>query len=126
MDTEIIITSIVWSGKNIINPNSLTKSKIVIDAIIIRNVRTNGIFLVNDLINCDASRLYFESKRREPSIKLFLLMLFILAVSPPFLIVVKDSLPEYINNIITIFYFFKWRYLKKILLWIIDLLIIKK
>ena len=39
----------------------------VIDAIIIRIVITHGIFLVNDLINCDASELYCVSKRRESS-----------------------------------------------------------
>ena len=105
IDTEIIIASIVWSGKNIKNPNSLTKSKIVIDVIIIRIVRTNGIFLVNDLINCDASWLYFESKIRESSMELSSLIPFILVSQ--FVIVVKYSLPEYINNIITIFYFFR-------------------
>src|SRR5215203_286385 len=78
MDTAIIIASIVSSDKILVNPKSITKSKIVIAAIRIKIITTNGIFFVNDLINCDASELYCVSTIGEST--------FILSSNLPFLV----------------------------------------
>ena len=67
-DTAIIIASIVLSKTLVKNPNSLTKSKIVIAIIRVRIITTNGIYFVNDLINCDASELYCVSEIGESAV----------------------------------------------------------
>jgi hypothetical protein len=56
-DITIIIESIVWSDKILVNPKSISKSKIVIEAIRMRISITNEIFFVKDLVNRDASEL---------------------------------------------------------------------
>jgi hypothetical protein len=85
-DTAIIIASIVSSDKILIKPKSITKSRVVIDTIKIRIITTNGIFFVNDFINCDASELYCVSIT-ESALRLKP----VLSLSNP-LFVIKDSI----------------------------------
>jgi hypothetical protein len=67
IDRAIIIVSNVLSVNTLVkNPDGLTtKSNVVIDAIKISIITTNGIYFKNDLINCDASELYCVSKIGE-------------------------------------------------------------
>jgi hypothetical protein len=62
MDTIINIETIFSSDKVLIYPKSITISKILIGEIIIRMNTTNKIFLVKDLINCDALELVFLTR----------------------------------------------------------------